>query len=93
MFSATISKTIEKLSSKYLSNPERVTVEEDKSSIPKIDQKVINLTSEEKFPYLVKHIQDQHGLMLVFVKQKGVQKKWLKLFIKKGLILMPFTEI
>ena len=84
MFSATISKTIEKLSSKYLSNPERVTVEEDKSSIPKIDQKVINLTSEEKFPYLVKHIQDQHGLMLVFVKTKRSAKKMAKALYKEG---------
>ena len=84
MFSATISKSIEKLSSKYLNNPERVTVEEDKNDIPKIEQKIINLSNDEKLPYLVRHIQEKHGLMLVFVKTKRGAKKLAKQLYKEG---------
>ena len=84
MFSATISKSIEKLSSKYLNNPERVTVEEGQNNIPKIEQKIINLSNDEKFPYLVKHIQEKHGLMLVFVKTKRGAKKLAKQLYKEG---------
>ena len=83
MFSATISKSIEKLSSKYLNNPERVTVEEDQNDIPKIEQKIINLSNDENFPYLVRHVQEKHGLMLVFVKPKEVQKLAKQLY-KEG---------
>jgi ATP-dependent RNA helicase DeaD len=84
MFSATISKSIEKLSSKYLNNPERVTVEEDQNDIPKIEQKIINLSNDEKFPYLVRHVQEKHGLMLVFVKTKRGAKKLAKQLYKEG---------
>ena len=84
MFSATISKSIERLSSKYLNNPERVTVEEDKNDIPKIEQKIINLSNDEKLPYLVRHIQEKHGLMLVFVKTKRGAKKLAKQLYKEG---------
>ena len=84
MFSATISKSIEKLSSKYLNNPERVTVEEDQNDIPKIEQKIINLSNDEKFPYLVRHIEEKHGLMLVFVKTKRGAKKLAKQLHKEG---------
>lgn len=84
MFSATISKSIESLSSKYLNNPERVTVEEDKNDIPKIEQKIINLSNDEKLPYLIRHIQEKHGLMLVFVKTKRGAKKLAKQLYKEG---------
>ena len=84
MFSATISKSIENLSSKYLNNPERVTVEEDQNDIPKIEQKIINLSNDEKLSYLVKHIQEKHGLMLVFVKTKRGAKKLAKQLYKEG---------
>jgi len=84
MFSATISKSIEKLSSKYLINPERVTVEEGQNNIPKIEQKIINLSNDEKLPYLVRHIQEKHGLMLVFVKTKRGAKKLAKQLYKEG---------
>jgi len=84
MFSATISKSIEKLSSKYLNNPERVTVEEGQNNIPKIEQKIINLSNDEKLPYLVRHIQEKHGLMLVFVKTKRGAKKLAKQLYKEG---------
>jgi ATP-dependent RNA helicase DeaD len=84
MFSATISKSIEKLSAKYLQSPERVTVEENKADVPKIEQKMIQLNNEEKFPYLVKHIESQHGLMLVFVKTKRGAKKLAKALHQEG---------
>lgn len=77
MFSATISKSIEKLSSKYLDKPVRVSVDSN-NNIPKIDQKVISLTKDEKFPQLTKHIQENYGLMLVFVKTKRGAKNLAK---------------
>ena len=85
MFSATISKAIEKLSSKYLNNPERVIAEEDKTNIPKIEQKIINLSADEKITYLKKHLQDHHGLMLVFVKTKRGAKKLAKQLYQDGI--------
>ena len=84
MFSATVSKTIERLSSKYLKDPERITVEGDKNDVPKIDQKVINLSNDEKFPFLTNHIETQHGLMLVFVKTKRGAKNLAKALYKEG---------
>ena len=84
MFSATISKSIEKLSSKYLKNPEFIKIDQDKATIPKIEQKVISLSNDGKLPYLIKHLEIHNGLILVFVKTKRGAKRLAKDLYKKG---------
>ena len=84
MFSATISKSIEKLSSKYLKNPEFIKIDQDKTTIPKIEQKVISLSNDGKLPYLINHLETHNGLILVFVKTKRGAKRLAKDLYKKG---------
>ena len=84
MFSATISKSIEKLSLKYLKNAEFIKIDQDTKTIPKIEQKVISLSNDRKLSYLIKHLETQNGLMLVFVKTKRGAKKLAKDLYKKG---------
>ncbi len=84
MFSATISKSIEKLSSKYLKNPEFIKIDQDKATIPKIEQKVLSLSNDGKLPYLIKHLETHNGLILVFVKTKRGAKRLAKDLYKKG---------
>ena len=84
MFSATISKSIEKLSSKYLKNPEFIKIDQDKTTIPKIEQKVISLSNDGKLSYLIEHLETLSGLILVFVKTKRGAKKLAKELYKKG---------
>ena len=84
MFSATISKSIEKLSSKYLKNPEFIKIDQDKTTIPKIEQKVISLSNDGKLPYLINHLETNNGLILVFVKTKRGAKRLAKDLYKKG---------
>ena len=84
MFSATISKSIEKLSSKYLKNPEFIKIDQDKATIPKIEQKVLSLSNDGKLPYLIKHLETHNGLILVFVKTKRSAKRLAKDLYKKG---------
>jgi len=70
MFSATVPANILKLSQKYLQDPARVCVDPPTKAAPNIKQAVIRTTPGEKFPNLLRELNEREGSVIVFVKTK-----------------------
>ena len=70
MFSATMPPNIDKLSKKYLQNPERVAIEATLESAPKIKQEVIRTTNSNKFSQLLEQLSAREGSIIIFTKTK-----------------------
>ena len=85
LFSATLPKEIIKLSSKYLKNPIRVNVKENKVIKTQIKQKVLNTKTEKKYDQLVDEISLRKGSILIFVRTKYSTEK-LKKRLKKDTV-------
>ena len=85
LFSATLPKEIIKLSSKYLKNPIRVNVKENKVIKTQIKQKVLNTKTEMKYDQLVEEISLRKGSILIFVRTKYSTEK-LKKRLKKDTV-------
>ena len=85
LFSATLPKEIIKLSSKYLKNPIRVNVKENKVIKTQIKQKVLNTKTEMKYDQLVDEISLRKGSILIFVRTKYSTEK-LKKRLKKDTV-------
>lgn len=84
MFSATIPPSIERLSSRYLNNAERVSVASANATLITIKQEVVQLRQEDKYNTLVEQIKTKHGATLVFVKTKHNAKKLASNLSKEG---------
>jgi len=75
MFSATLPAEIVKLSSKYLTNPERISVGSTIQAPPKIRQELVHTNDTEKYPRLLEHLTANEGSVIIFVKTKyGTEK-------------------
>ncbi len=75
MFSATLPPNIERLSHKYLRNPQRIAIGSAKQAAPKIKQEIIHTKSGEKFPKLIDQIQQRAGSIIIFVKtRRGAER-------------------
>lgn len=85
LFSATLPKEIIKLSSKYLKNPVRVNIKENKVIKTQIKQKVLNTKTEMKYDQLVDEISLRKGSILIFVRTKYSTEK-LKKRLKKDTV-------
>jgi ATP-dependent RNA helicase DeaD len=70
MFSATVAPNIEKLSKKYLKNPERISIHASFQPAPKIKQEVVHISQAEKKNLLTKELEQREGSIIVFVKTK-----------------------
>jgi superfamily II DNA/RNA helicase len=62
------------MSSKYLKNPERVSIGATNVPSIKIKQEVIHIKQEQKYHELIKQLQERTGSILVFVKTKHNSK-------------------
>lgn len=85
MFSATLPKQIIKLSSKYLRDPKRISVEDNDVIRVNIKQDVLNLSPKEKFKELSKQLEKREGSILVFVKTKYGSEKLANRLKKDGI--------
>jgi ATP-dependent RNA helicase RhlE len=75
-FSATMPEVVEHLSRKILTNPERVEVSANSSTVLNITQKVYFCTREDKFQLLRKILKEQERvLVIVFTKTKNSADK------------------
>ena len=74
MFSATLPDEIVRMSSKYLKNPERVSMGATNVLSIKIKQEVVYIQQEQKYNELIKQLQQRTGSVLVFVKTKHNSK-------------------
>jgi ATP-dependent RNA helicase DeaD len=70
MFSATMPSNIIKLSQKYLTDPARVCVDSTTAAAPNIKQEIIRTTQGEKFPNLIRELNERDGSVIIFVKTK-----------------------
>ncbi len=84
MFSATIAPSIERLSTKYLNNAERVSVAPPNATVVTIKQEVVQVRQEDKYNTLVEHVRKNTGSTLVFMKTKHNAKKLAKNLSKEG---------
>ena len=70
MFSATLPSNIDKLSKKYLNNPQRICIDASMQPAPKIKQEVIHTTNSEKFSKLVEQLNQRQGSILIFTRTR-----------------------
>lgn len=70
MFSATMPKHIIDLSQKYVINPKRITVGSTTQAAVQIKQETLRISEREKFPELIKQLNERVGSVIVFVKTK-----------------------
>ncbi len=70
MFSATLPPNIDKLSKKYLTNPERISVDSTHLPAPKIKQEIIRTTNGQKFTQLLEQLGQRQGSVIIFTKTK-----------------------
>lgn len=80
LLSATLPPQIQKISSKYLNNPSRISIKNNEVLETNIKQRVINTIPNEKINVLIEQIQEREGSILIFVKTKiGADKVVKKL--------------
>ncbi|WP_375318574.1 DEAD/DEAH box helicase [Candidatus Tisiphia endosymbiont of Oplodontha viridula] len=70
MFSATMPKHIIALSQKYVSNPKRITIGSTTQAASQIKQETLRVSDKEKFPELIKQLNQRDGSIIIFVKTK-----------------------
>lgn len=70
MFSATLPEGIIRLSGKYLSNPERISMGATNVVAKNIKQDVIRIEQDQKYKELVNQLGQRSGSVIVFVKTK-----------------------
>ena len=78
LFSATLPNNILRISQKYLSNPERISVGSLSTPIEKIKQETHEITQDKKYHELINQLIERSGSILVFVKTKHGADKIVK---------------
>ena len=84
MFSATLPQGIISLSSKYLTNPTRVSVGETNVVAQNIKQEVLRIEQGDKYQELLVQLHERKGSVLVFVKTKYNADKMAKKLRQDG---------
>lgn len=70
MFSATMPPNIIKLSQKYLNNPKHIAIGETTQPAAKIQQKMLQTSSGDKYTNLLRELDEREGSVIIFVKTK-----------------------
>jgi superfamily II DNA/RNA helicase len=78
LFSATLPNNILKISQKYLSDPERISVGSLSAPIAKIKQETFEVSQDKKYHELINQLVERSGSILVFVKTKHGADKIVK---------------
>ncbi|PJB71478.1 MAG: ATP-dependent RNA helicase [Alphaproteobacteria bacterium CG_4_9_14_3_um_filter_47_13] len=84
LFSATLPDDIIKLSGKYLTNPERVSMGSTNVVALNIKQDVIKIEQDQKYKELVNQLYERNGSVLVFVKTKFGADRMAKQLCRDG---------
>jgi len=84
MFSATLPKGIVALSSKYLKNPERISVGETNVIAKNITQESIQIEQSDKYKELLVQLHARQGSVIIFVKTKYNAEKMAKKLRAEG---------
>jgi ATP-dependent RNA helicase DeaD len=84
MFSATLPDGIIRLSSKYLTSPERVSVGETNVVAQNIKQDVIRIGQEQKYGELINQLNARSGSVIIFAKTKYGTERMAKNLCRDG---------
>ncbi len=85
MFSATVPKKMEKVASKYLKDPIRVSVGETHTPAINIKQVSIKIGTKEKYDRLLNELTDRTGSVIIFVNTKRMADKLSKQLKNEGI--------
>jgi len=85
MFSATVSKQIQKISKKYLKDPIRVDTGKQSQPLKNLKQTSINVSNKEKFQKLLEALSKRQDSTLVFVNTKRSADMLAKKLIEKNM--------
>ena len=66
MFSATLPEQIVKLSTKYLTTPERISIGKSNVVATNIDNEIIKIKKEDKYQLLLEQLEKREGTVLIF---------------------------
>lgn len=90
LFSATFSKEIKKLASKFLKNPVMVEAAPENSTADKVKQKMIRVDNNKKKSLLIKLIKEENwGQVLIFTRTKWGANKLSEKLNKAEIISAP----
>jgi len=70
MFSATMPPSIKTLSLTYLTDPQHISVGSTTAPSLQIKQETLQTSANDKFPSLIKELNDREGSVIIFVKTK-----------------------
>ncbi len=70
MFSATMPSSIKTLAAAYLTNAEHISVGSTTEPVLKIKQETLQTSNSDKFPCLLKELNEREGSVIIFVKTK-----------------------
>lgn len=70
MFSATMPTAIKTLSMTYLTDPQHISVGSTTQPVLRIKQEMLQILSNDKFPCLLKELNEREGSVIIFVKTK-----------------------
>lgn len=84
MFSATLPNEIIRISDKYLTNPERVSIGATNVVAVKIKQDIVRIEQDKKYQELLAQLYDRTGSVIVFVKTKYGADRMAKNLRKDG---------
>jgi ATP-dependent RNA helicase DeaD len=80
MFSATMPPSIKTLSLTYLTNPQHISIGSTITPSVQITQEMVKTSANEKYPMLLKELDQREGSIIVFVKTKhGAERLATKL--------------
>lgn len=85
LFSATVSKKIEKTTAKYLKNPVVVKIGEENHPSQNVSQEIINIENSGKFDALLQKLDDPEKFYLIFVAVKRNVERIAKKLISLGI--------
>lgn len=78
LFSATLPHNILRLSGKYLTKPERISIGSTTATAARVTQETIELAESDKYNQLLTQLQQREGSIIVFVKTKWGADKMAK---------------
>ena len=78
MFSATLPEQIVKLSKKYLTSPQRISIGKSNVVAVNINNEIIKIKKENKYELLLDQLEKREGSILIFVKTKHGTVKMAK---------------
>lgn len=84
LFSATLPQGIIQMSSKYLYQPERVSMGNTNVVAPKIKQETVRVNHPEKYEMLKNELAEREGSVIVFIKTKHAADKIAKNLNRDG---------